>query len=491
MSFNSMKNLGADMILGNVVAKTITCQSITILDADDENLTVETITATNGNFDVINANTGIIGDITLETLTSQTTDSSIITATDKLYVASNAMILNNTTTSSSSVLLGNSGETVGDYLSTVYPESVGENTSYAVEQLAAGDNGSQSLIFTAGGAYNDDVKNTIQSYDSYRKTAESLYLNPLGGDVIIGDTLTATNGNFDVINVATLNVSNPDDPTIPTDLNVSSITATTGNIENLTTDVITSSSITVTSSVACNSLTSQNTICDYITANEKLLVSNNALILNNCLIDSTTTLLGNSGETVGDYLSSLYPGSTSSYALEQLAAGDNGSQSIILTAGGSFGDDTNSIQSYDTNRTEQLDLRLNPLGGKVITDNLTYTNGDKPMQTKPLTSSAMPNMEVLFFHLTGTVEQSTTTMLLANNISGTTNYAVFPSLYYGYSGSGDTYHVYDSYFNINVSDFTDTQFYCNIKKGSGDAANVYIQFLVIYDVPGTDFPKNY
>ena len=82
-------------------------------------------------------------------------------------------------------------------------------------------------------------------------------------------------------------------------------------------------------------------------------------------------------------------------------------------------------------------------------------------------------------------------MILANNINATTNYAVFPSLYYGYSGSSGTYHVFDSYFNINVSNFTSTQFFCNIKKGNGDNANVYIQFLVIYDMVGTDFPKSY
>ena len=114
------------------------------------------------------------------TVTDSTTLENIVaddvTANEKLLVSNNAMILNNTTTSSSSVLLGNSGETVGEYLSAVYPESVGTDYTYTVEQLTAGDNGSQSLILTAGGAYEDDVKNTIQSYDSYRKTENSLIL---------------------------------------------------------------------------------------------------------------------------------------------------------------------------------------------------------------------------------------------------------------------------------------------------------------------------
>ena len=322
----------------------------------------------------------------------------------------------------------------------------------------------------------------------------NLTIDHRNGNLQSKGKITASSADFDVINVNTLNVSNPSEIT---DLNVNSITATTGNIENLTTDAITSTSVSISSSLACNSLTTQSTTTDDTTVNNILKVSNNAMIINNTKMDSGLSnqpLLGNSGgETVGSYLTQVYPESDYTYTLQQMAAGDNGSQSLIFTAGGGYQDPLrNTIQSYDSYRSTVHNLWLNPLGGQVITDDLTYTNGNKPVQSKKLSSTAMPNMEVLFFHLTGTVQQSTATMLLANNINGTTNYAVFPSLYYGFaSGSGTTYGVYDSYFNINVSNFTPTQFFCNIKKGSGDAANVYIQFLVIYDMVGTDFPKSY
>jgi hypothetical protein len=83
-------------------------------------------------------------------------------------------------------------------------------------------------------------------------------------------------------------------------------------------------------------------------------------------------------------------------------------------------------------------------------------------------------------------------MTHANNINATSNYAVFPSLYFGQtSGSSGTYGPFNSFFNINVAYFTSTDFRANIQKDSGDNANVYIQFLVIYDMIGTDFPKNY
>ncbi len=55
----------------------------------------------------------------------------------------------------------------------------------------------------------------------------------------VGDTLSGTTANFDVINVSTLNVSNPDNQTVPSNLTVNSITAESGNISNLQSDEIT------------------------------------------------------------------------------------------------------------------------------------------------------------------------------------------------------------------------------------------------------------
>ena len=63
------------------------------------------------------------------------------------------------------------------------------------------------------------------------------------------------------------------------------------------------------------------------------------MIINDSNINSNIELLGNSAKTVGDYLNELYPDSSSTYALEQLASGDNGSQSIIITSGGTYEQD--------------------------------------------------------------------------------------------------------------------------------------------------------
>ena len=55
MSFNSCKNLGADMILGNVSAKNINCQTISVSNPTDptipSEITVNTINASSGNFE--------------------------------------------------------------------------------------------------------------------------------------------------------------------------------------------------------------------------------------------------------------------------------------------------------------------------------------------------------------------------------------------------------------------------------------------------------
>ena len=169
MSFNSMRNLGSDMILGDVVAKNITCQTITIENSEEEDLKAKSLEA------------------------------DVVTANEKLLVSNNAMIINNTHIDSSTPLLGNPGSSsVGQYLTKVYPDST---ATYTVEQLAAGDDGSQSLIFTAGGGFSDSVRSTIQSYDSYRSNEANLWLNPLGGDVKVGVTLSAPTANFDEVNV--------------------------------------------------------------------------------------------------------------------------------------------------------------------------------------------------------------------------------------------------------------------------------------------------
>ena len=200
--------------------------------------------------------------------------------------------------------------------------------------------------------------------------------NPSNPTDLTLDTITANTGNFEVINVTTLNVSDPDDPTIPADLNINSITATTGNIENLTANTFIATSASISSSFASNSITSQNLEADNIIANEKFNVSNNCMIINDVNIDSNISLLGNPGSiTVGQYLTEVYPDSEAVHTLQQLASGDNASQSLIMTAGGSYADTRRiTMQAFDSYLNTPLDLFVNPLGGDLKTGGKLYVN---------------------------------------------------------------------------------------------------------------------
>ena len=202
--------------------------------------------------------------------------------------------------------------------------------------------------------------------------------------------------DLDINNVATLSVSNINLNTQSGALSTitvgSPITMNTNKITNVADP--TSSQDAATKFYIDNSLTSYETIANAAATYETianaaatyetianaaatyapinapsftgtLTVERNILLLEAGL-SSTTKLLGNSAITAGNYLTTLNPGSTSSFALEQLSAGDNGSQSIIITSGGTFGQTKNTIQSYDSYRNSSLDLYLNPLGGNVF-----------------------------------------------------------------------------------------------------------------------------
>jgi hypothetical protein len=125
-----------------------------------------------------------------------------------------------------------------------------------------------------------------------------------------------------------------------------------------------------------------NIECDGTTVNvsPSLKVETNILLLEAAL-SSSSTLLGNSAISAGNYLTTLNPGSTATYALQQLSAGDNGSQSIIITAGGAFGQTKNTIQSYDSYRDSTLDLYLNPLGGDVFAPTVSTSDSSTKIAT--------------------------------------------------------------------------------------------------------------
>lgn len=124
----------------------------------------------------------------------------------------------------------------------------------------------------------------------------------------------------------------------------------------------------------------------------------------------------------------------------------------------------------------------------TISGNLTV-NGQ-------IIGSTQSNMEVLQYNLSGNAGSATVTMPLQYNTTNTTNYIVIPTIYYGYGGSGGTYHAMNSSINLEyaivISNRTSSSFvWQTSKNGTGDNINVYISFLVIYNCQGTNYPVSY
>jgi len=74
-----------------------------------------------------------------------------------------------------------------------------------------------------------------------------------------------------------------------------------------------------------------------------------------------------------------------------------------------------------------------------------------------------------------------------------TNYMVFSSFYYGYSGSGGTYNATNSSGAINtmiIFGISTTGFSWVFERGSGNNLNVYAVFQLIRS-PSLNFPKAY
>jgi len=136
-----------------------------------------------------------------------------------------------------------------------------------------------------------------------------------------------------------------------------------------------------------------------------------------------------------------------------------------------------------TGHTQLADVSTNAM---TVTGNLIVTG--------QITSATPGNMEVLSYHLTGNAGTVSQTMTLLQNTTNTTNYVVFPSVYYGYGGSGGTYSSTDTAKNITPivgTTRTASSFGWTISKGTGDNINVYIVFLVVYNVSNSSFSSSY
>lgn len=105
-----------------------------------------------------------------------------------------------------------------------------------------------------------------------------------------------------------------------------------------------------------------------------------------------------------------------------------------------------------------------------------------------------PVTQFYYFNLTGHDKNiiKTQSIIPPLTYSGT-NYAVFSSVYYGYTGTSGTYSALETsevLHTIVISDIQNTQFTWNLIKSSGNNVNIFIIFMVVWN-SSLDYPKSY
>ena len=103
-------------------------------------------------------------------------------------------------------------------------------------------------------------------------------------------------------------------------------------------------------------------------------------------------------------------------------------------------------------------------------------------------------MEIVYYQITGNAGTTNETMTLANNVTNTTDYSVFPSFYFGFTGSGGTYNIGGTASALSqcmITARTAANFAFYLDKSTGDNINVFIVFLVVYGVSSSAYPSVY
>lgn len=156
--------------------------------------------------------------------------------------------------------------------------------------------------------------------------------------------------------------------------------------------------------------------------------------------------------------------------------------SVLIGAGGNTSTPTSSISFSGTTAS--------------VTGNILYNNNSATAipSAPSINATTVPSFEIQYFNLGGNAGSVTQAINLSHNVTNTTDYAVFPSVYYGFSGSGGTYTAVTSssaLSTIIISSITSSQFTFNLQKATGDNVNIFITFLIVYNVANTDYPKAY
>lgn len=162
---------------------------------------------------------------------------------------------------------------------------------------------------------------------------------------------------------------------------------------------------------------------------------------------------------------------TGQSTLENVSAGDVTTTTLTTTG----------VSTTTLTATGQSQLANVSASNMTVSGNLTVTG--------QIVNSVASNMEIVSIQVTGTGGTFTGTLPLTQNATNSTNYTVFPALYYGYSGSSSgTYSVSGAGASIDgeimISKRTSSSFVYTFTKGTSDSANYWLNCLVVYGAPG-------
>jgi hypothetical protein len=104
-----------------------------------------------------------------------------------------------------------------------------------------------------------------------------------------------------------------------------------------------------------------------------------------------------------------------------------------------------------------------------------------------------PKIICLFERVHGSRTEETVTFSFDSNVD-TTDYAVFPSFYYGYTGSSGTYSAMNTsnaiHYEPIVDERTTSGFKIKFKRTNGDNLNIFLTALVVFD-SSFNYPPRY
>jgi hypothetical protein len=179
-----------------------------------------------------------------------------------------------------------------------------------------------------------------------------------------------------------------------------------------------------------------------------------------------------------------YQGGTGIPTLEEvLLSGDDANALDIVNVGNVGIGTTTPVQALDVT------------GDVTVSGNIYYDNNAAKTLTYAPNTGVACGFEMQTVFIENDTADISGTITLQYNIEATTNYAVFPSIYVGNTGSPGVWSpagVAEFASNVPIiSAITSTQFNWNIHKGTGDISKMYILFLIVYNISNSTYTKSY